>query len=269
MNVFFKSVKAEMIKQHKNYFHSKMIYVSLFVWPLIGFVSAYYSFKPFNIEGTPIPYINEENLIIFILLGYICMSFFRSLVQSAWRFSFERQSGTLELIYLTPVSRLSVVLGNAVSSVFESVWVMVVFAGGIFLLKYKYFYINVPAALISTMLMMLMAVCWGMLLNSLFLFSRDTGFLFTILEEPMEIFAGVKVPTVVFPLWAKLISLIFPLTYAIEAMRRVFLNGESLYAIRGFMGISVLIVILMLIITNICLKLGEDHAKKTGNMALF
>lgn len=269
MKEFVKSVRAEVLKQHRNYFHSKMIYVSLFVWPIISFVASYFSFKPFNIENTAVPYLNEKNLIIFILLGYIAMSFFRSLVQSAWRFSGEREYGTLELIYLTPTSRLAVILGNAIASLFESVWVMVVFSGGILILKYKYFNINVTAAAVVTILMILMAVMWGMLLNSLFLFSRDSGFLFTILEEPMEIFGGVKVPTSVFPAWAKAISMIFPLTYAVDAMRRVFLNGNSIYEIRGFILVSLLIISLMFIMISSCLVLGERHAKKTGNMALF
>jgi ABC-2 type transport system permease protein len=266
---FIKSVKAEMLKQHRNYFHSKIIYISLFIWPIISFISAYFSFKPFNISNTAVPYLNEKNLIIFILLGYICMSFFRSLVQSAWRFSSEREYGTLELIYLTPTNRMAVILGNALSSLFESVWVMVVFSSAILILKYKYFNINIPASLVVTLFMILMAIMWGMLLNSLFLFSRDSGFLFTILEEPMEIFAGVKVPTNVFPLWAKAISLIFPLTYAVDAMRRVFLNGSSLYEVRGFIFISIIILAVMFLIISLCLTLGEKHAKKTGNMTLF
>ncbi|MBB6217477.1 ABC-2 type transport system permease protein [Anaerosolibacter carboniphilus] len=269
MKNFLKVVQAEMIKQHKNYFHSKIIYVSLFIWPIISFISSFYSFKPFHIENMPVPYLNQENLIIFILLGYICMNFFRSLVQSAWFFSFERQYGTLELIYLSPTNRLGVILGNAISSVFESVWVMVVFSGGMFILKHKYLNMNLSAAVIVIGLMMVMAVMWGMLLNALFLFSRDTGFLFTVLEEPMEIFSGVKVPTMVFPLWAKMISLMFPLTYAVEAMRRVFLNRENLYEIQDFLQISLLLIVAMGTLIYVCLKLGERHAKKTGNMALF
>lgn len=108
-----------------------------------------------------------------------------------------------------------------------------------------------------------------MFLNSMFLFSRDSGFLFTILEEPMEIFSGVKVPTMVFSFWAKLLSFIFPLTYALDAMRKVFLNGESLYEVRGFIGISIFIIILLFAIIETCLIQGEKHAKITGNMTLF
>jgi ABC-2 type transport system permease protein len=266
---FFKAVKAEMLKQHKVYFHSKAIYVSLFIWPVLSFISSYFSFKPFNIDSSTVVYLNEKNLLIFILLGYICMSLFRSLVQSAWNFSFERISGTLEYIYLSPVNRLAVILGNTLSSLFESVWVMAVFSLSIFILKHQYLNINVPAAIVTLLLMIIMAVMWGMLLNSLFLFSRDAAFLFTILEEPMEIFSGVKVPTVIFPFWAKIISFIFPLTYALEAIRKVFLTGDSLNKVKGFIICSIFIILIMFILINLCLILGEKHAKKTGNMTLF
>ena len=269
MKGFVKTVRAEMIKQHKVYFHSRMIYVSLFIWPVLSFTASYFSFKPFNIDRSAVPYLNEKNLLVFMLLGYICMSFFRSLVQSAWYFSFERTAGTLEYIYLSPANRMAVILGNALSSLFESVWVMLVFSISISVMNRQSFHMNFPAAAVVIMLMMVMAVLWGMLLNALFLFSRDSAFLFTILEEPMEVFAGVKVPTEVFPLWAKAISFLFPLTYAVEAVRRVFLNGDDLGGIRSFIYVSLFILLLMVILINLCLKLGEKHAKRTGNMTLF
>ena len=269
MKQFFKCVRGEMLKQHKNYFHSPIIYVSLFLWPLISFIATYYSFKPFNLNNSKIPYVNKDNIIIFLLLGYMCMSFFRSLVQSAWNFSFERVSGTLELIFLSPASRQGVILGNAIASLFESVFIMVVFSIIIFILKHQYFNINFVAALVVFFLMLVMAVLWGMFLNALFLFSRDSGFLFTVLEEPMEIFSGVKVPAALFPAWAKIISFIFPLTYVIEAVRKVFLDKSSLYEIRGFIFISLVIIIGMYVFTSVALQAAEKHARKTGNMTLF
>lgn len=114
-----------------------------------------------------------------------------------------------------------------------------------------------------------MAVVWGMFLNSLFLFSRDSGFLFTVLEEPMEIFSGVKVPTVLFPIWAKAISIIFPLTYAVEAVRRVFLLGGSLYEIRSFLLIGILIIGILLAGIKVILRIVEQHIRITGNATLF
>lgn len=116
----------------------------------------------------------------------------------------------MELIYLSLANRASIILGNAISSLFESVWVMVVFTCGVFVLKSMYFNINVPAAIIVSILMIIMAVMWGMLLN-----------------------------------------------------------GEGLYEVRGFIIISISIIAVILVLINVLLKLGEKHAKRTGNMSLF
>lgn len=268
MKEFLKVVKAECKKQHLNYFHSKIIYVSLFIWPILSFISSYYSFKPFKINST-IPYLTEKNIIIYLLLGYMTMSLFRSLVQSAWNFSFERISGTLELIYLSPASRQAVILGNAISSLFESVVVMVFFSLFLMLFKREVLNINYLALIIALLITLVMAVLWGMLLNSLFLFSRDSGFLFTILEEPMEIFSGVKVPVVVFPLWAKIISVVFPLTYAIEAVRNAILNGNDREYLWKFVIIGLVIIAIEYIASVTIIKIVEKHSRKTGNFTYF
>ena len=266
---FIKALTAEMKKQHKNYFHSRMIYVSLFVWPFLSFVTTYYSFKVFNIEKSKISYITSENMVVYLLLGYMCMSFFRSLVQSAWNFSFERISGTLELIYLSPVNRAAVLLGNAISSLFESVFVMLIFSILVLIINGEVLLIKILPCITVFFIVTAMAVAWGMFLNSLFLFSRDSDFLFTVLEEPMEIFSGVKVPTILFPVWAKAISVFFPLTYAIEAVRRVVLTGSTLYEIRGFVVTGVVIIAILLVLISTMIKIVERHMRITGNITLF
>lgn len=271
MSYFIKVLKAEMEKQHKNYFFSKSIYVSLFIWPLLTFITAYYSYKPFRLDKIvgELSYINEKNLIIFVLIGYMCLMFFRCFVQSAWRFSMERIFGTLEYVYMTPANRLAFIMGNAVSSLLESIWLFVVFTMGVFSLNAAAYKVSIISAIIGIILLIVLSMLWGMLLNALFLFSRDSNFLYTVLEEPMEIFAGIKVPTAVFPIGAKAVSAVFPLTYIAEMMRRIFIRGDGILQIKGFVFISILIGFIMLSATVICLKLGEQYAKKTGNMALF
>ena len=114
-----------------------------------------------------------------------------------------------------------------------------------------------------------MALLWGVFLNACFLYSRDTDFLFTILEEPMEIFSGVKVPIVIFPAWAKIISFIFPLTYALEAIRQVMLNGASLQAVSTILFVCLGIIMVLLFATLITIVVVEKHMRKTGNVVLF
>ncbi len=262
-------VWAEAKKQHKNYFHNKTIYMSLFVWPFLNFLTAYYGYKSFKMDVSSVPFLNSENIIVYLILGYMCMSFFRSLVQSAWNFSFERQSGTLEYIYLSPANRFAVLLGNAISSVFESVFVMFVFGIIIIFMKKEVLKMKIAVCLLVFIIMTVMAVLWGTFLNAMFLYSRDTDILFTILEEPMEIFSGVKVPVYLFPGWAKIISFIFPLTYALEAVRQVVLNGACFYQLKTFFAISAAIIVLLFGVTLITIRIVEKHMRKTGNATLF
>jgi ABC-2 type transport system permease protein len=85
----------------------------------------------------------------------------------------------------------------------------------------------------------------------------------------MEIFSGVKVPTSLFPFWAKVISVVFPLTYAIDAVRKVVLLGNSFYEIRWFLVISVAIIVILLVTILMILKIVERHVRLTGNINLF
>ena len=271
MNGFWNLVFAEMKKQYKNYFHNKFIYFSLFLWPMLSFVNGYYQFKPFDFTAVSekVPYLTGESLLSFVLIGYMAMIFFRTLVQSAWHFSFERTSGTLELVYLSPANRLAIVLGNCLSALLNSVWLFVVFMIGI-QISFSGVSVANPFLFGSAFLMMIiMSVIWGMLLNGLFIITRDSGFLFTILEEPMELFAGVKVPVGLMPMWAQGIASAFPLTYAIRTLRMFMFETVNFTETLRIFGIMTLVCITMFILTLLTLKWGEEHNRKTGNMALF
>lgn len=271
MRQFFKVVKAEAYKQFRNRLHSIWVIFSMLLWPGLAFATAVFQFKPFDFSHLQleIPYLTNENLLTFIMIGYFAMVFFRSFVQSAWEFSDERIYGTLELIYLSPASRLAVMLGNAMSSLITNVWMFAVFMGGIFIVFYDVVIGNWWLLALAFVVMLVMSILWGTFLNALFLFTRDSGMLFTVLEEPMELFAGVKVPFSFFPIWAKLIGSLFPLTYAIKLLRKVVFEQVDIYAVSGLIYTCIGICITLLVLTIIALKLGEAHNTKTGDMALF
>lgn len=269
--MILKVVLAEMKKQFRHTFHNGLVVFSMFLWPLLSFATAYYQFKPFSFEGIydAIWYLKEDTLITFIMIGYFAMMFFRSLVESAWRFSFERTSGTLELIFMSPANRMAVIFGNALASLLSNVWMFTVFIVGLSFIANTTVISNPLLLIFGLMLMMIMAVLWGMLLNALFICSRDSSFLFTILEEPMELFSGVKIPVQLFPLWAKTIAGVFPLTYAIKLLRKIVFLHSSFYDVQGLIYTSVLICITMFVATYLVLIAGEKVNRRTGNMALF
>lgn len=266
------SIKAEAIKQHKSMYHSNLIYFSMLLWPVLQLFTSYYSYKPF--EGSAASrivakWVGEDMIFAFILFGYISFMFFKCFVQSAWRFSYERVSGTLELIYLSPASRLGVMLGNALASLFESSWMFTVFCAGALLFFTNLNISNAFMLIVAILSLVIPSICWGIFMNSLFMFSRDSGFLFTIFQDPMELFGGAKIPYLAFPFWAKLIGGVFPLTWSANTVRKIFMHGAALSDIKTELLILSLICVILFLLTLLMLKKSEAYARKTGNMALF
>ncbi|WP_186579406.1 ABC transporter permease [Aquibacillus kalidii] len=262
---------AEMVKSHQHNFHSKMIYLSLFFWPVLLFITSYFALKPFDLGSTsPIAeFFDPDDLMLFLLTGYLGYIFFWSLVQSAWQTSYERQTGTLELIFLTPVSRLAFVYGRAAGNLFEAVWLFSVFTVLMLVIVGGMQSIVWSALPLAFVILIVSAVIWGGFLNVVFLFSRDASFLFTILEEPMEFFAGIRLPVAAFPVWGKVIAYIFPLTFVLEMIRGLVVEGKSFTELLSPFAWLVGILSLLFLLTIILLNKAEKNAKETGNMVLF
>ncbi|MDF2519746.1 MAG: phosphate transporter permease [Clostridia bacterium] len=266
------SIKAEAIKQHKSVYHSNLMYFSMLIWPVLELFSAYYAYKPF--EGTAASeivakWVGDDMIFAFILFGYISFIFFRCFVQSAWRFSSERISGTLELIYQTPANRLGIMLGNALASLFESTWMFMVFCIGALVLFTNLRISSIFMPLVAVLSLVIPSICWGIFMNSLFMFSRDSGMLYTVFQSPMEIFGGAKLPYPAFPFWAKVIGGVFPLTWSINIVRKIFMNGALLSDIKFELLVLCAICAALFLMTLLLLKKSEAYARKTGNMALF
>jgi ABC-2 type transport system permease protein len=266
------SIIAEAIKQHKSVYHSNLMYFSMLIWPVLQLFTSYYSYKPF--EGSAASelvskWVGEDMIFAFILFGYISFMFYKCFVQSAWRFSFERIAGTLELIYLTPASRLGVMLGNALASLFESAWMFTVFCAGAIFLFTNLNISNIFMPIIAVFSLVIPSICWGIFMNSLFMFSRDTNIFFTIFQDPMELFGGAKIPFPAFPIWAKLIGGVFPLTWSASIVRKIFMHGAVIADIGVELLSLSLICMGLFFLTLFLLKKSEAYARKTGNMALF
>jgi ABC-2 type transport system permease protein len=269
MNNIWQIISAEVVKQHRNSFHSRMVYFSLLIWPIITFFDANYSYKPFNLTSANwANFHSEQSILSFLIVGLFGSITFRSLVQSAWQMGFERQNGTLEILFLTPANRLALIYGRALGALFENVWMflifsvlVVLFVGGISVSDLVYLPFCFLVVLVA-------ALVWGGLLNVVFLFSRDASVLFTILDEPMVLFSGVRIPTFLFPLWAKVISVVFPLTYILVIMRRLLLDenlGSLVWNIVGLVISNVTLIGL----TVWLLKKAEGNARRNGELSFY
>lgn len=102
MKKIFLVIKAEIEKQQKHDYHSAFVYLSLLIWPILGFLEVYYTYKPFSLTGY-MGISDSKELLAFLGTGFMSYTCFWSMVQNAWSMANqERKGGTLEITFLSP-----------------------------------------------------------------------------------------------------------------------------------------------------------------------
>lgn len=261
---------AEIRKQHRHNFHSLSIYFSLLLWPILAFINTYYIYKPFNlVSNTQASGVvnSAQSLIIFLITGFVGHNFFYSMVQSAWQMGVERQNGTLETVFLSPANRLAIAYGRSLGALFQNVWMFSAFSILMIIWSKGFSIDSILYTPVAFIILTVSATVWGGFMNVIFLFSRDAGILNNILDTPMEFFSGVSVPSASFPLWAKVISVIFPLTHSLVIFRST-LSGMGGIHFGDVIRLSISLIIII-IITFILIKLAERNARRTGNLTFY
>lgn len=264
---------AEALKQHRRVFGSKLVVFSMLLWPALQLAETYYTVRP--VAGTagaatrwPLA-ADPERLLAFLATGALAYTFFFALVQSAWHFSFERVSGTLELLFLSPANRLAVVVANSAGALVQNVWLFTCFtAAG--LLATDVTDVAHPAMYGVVFLALLVpAVAWGAFLNSLLIFSRDSALLYTVLDEPLWFVSGVRLPLFALPGWVRALGAGIPLTGSLVVVRGALLDGQGPLALSGELAALGGLSCLLLAAAAMMLRVGEARAQRTGQLRMF
>ncbi|TGV24466.1 hypothetical protein EN829_044435, partial [Mesorhizobium sp. M00.F.Ca.ET.186.01.1.1] len=65
------------------------------------------------------------------------------------------------------------------------------------------------------------------------------------------------------------ISFCFPLTYALQLVRRLLMEGAPLSALAPELALLASVLLLLVLVTVVLLKKAEKHMKETGNMVMY
>ncbi|XCP86437.1 ABC transporter permease [Roseburia hominis] len=263
-------IYAEIRKQKQHNYHSYFVYFSLLIWPILGFLEVYYTYKPFELTGNIAGIGNAQTLLAFLATGYMAYNCFWSMVQNAWSMSYdERTGGTLEIAFLTPANRLALNYGKALGALIQEAWMFCCFC--LFILFYTRSLSLANWYLFPLIFLLLVAssTIWGGMLNAIFLFSRDASIIMDLFDTPMLLFSGTRIPLNAFPLWARLISLLFPLTYCLNLIRLTLHIHQQPTSL--FPDLIKLLICLttMIAITQILLKKAEQTNRQTGELLFY
>lgn len=257
---------AESKKTYRNQNRNISSLISMLIWPLISYVNIIFTYKSFDVNSlVPFGITSESELLIFLTTGAMVYNCFWITVQGGIDLTQDRQNGTLEMVFLTPVNRLILMYTKAIASQLNTVILSAIFLF-VSLLSVT-FSLAVPVQLfIAYCVVVICATIWGGFIGTIFLIGRDATFLFTICDEPMRFFSGSMVPTASFPLIFKWISFLFPATYCIKFIQSIVLRRSIVLG--EILGI-IISTSLLVIITIYLLQIIEKRNRKNGGLQLY
>ncbi len=82
----------------------------------------------------------------------------------------------------------------------------------------------------------------------------------------MVFFSGVRFPVMILPIWGKILSLFFPLTYALGVLRGIFSSD-------GFVVFDIILMLIvngtLIVVTGVLVKYVEKKFRRTGEFNLY
>ena len=182
----------------------------------------------------------------------------------------ERWMGTIEVLFVTPTNKMTILLASGVSSLVEASWwiVCVFFLGGaIFGLQPNI--ASVSAVLISILSTMIALIAVGVFFASFFVLTRAADQLASGLQAPIRFFSGVAFPVTALPQILQYVSYLIPVTYGILVMRNSILTGANIGAIWLDLLPLYIMAAIFMIAGHVTLKIVERRAKKKGTLYMF
>ncbi len=211
--------------------------------------------------------------LTYAILGAGMMSMWgQTLYGSGWATGQDRELGTLEPTLQSPTPYLYVILGRVLWNVVSGLLgglivyvVVVVVAGGPPALPD-------PLAFVALFLfVMLTLAAVGVVFAAFYVYTRYAGFVQNIGEFAFYVGTGCMFPVVLLPFWTNPIALVFPPTWALDALRYVAIPGYG-----GFgwgLGIDLVGAVgtttAYLVLAGSVFHRVERHVLEVGNLAEY
>lgn len=197
------------------------------VLPLLAIMAYLYVYRYFGAA---------DEFVSFVVLGGAMVAFWLSVLWGiANHMYWEKQTGNLELYFISPVAPEALMFGMATGSLVNSATrAAAAVAAGVFAFGAVFDMGGVPAALGVLLLTLASLYLLGMMFASLFLvYGREGEHLAQSLQEPVFFAAGFYYPVTTLPTAVQAVASVLPLTVGLDAMRQLLIPG-----IEGFLPLQ-------------------------------
>jgi ABC-2 type transport system permease protein len=182
----------------------------------------------------------------------------------------EQVRGSLEALFLTPVSRLVILFGPVVSQILWALWMFLVVGGALVI----FFGLSIsPAEALRALGVILVAVPalygLGALFASVVLRFGEVSALVQTVRGIFTVFCGMTFPIVILPEWARAVALTLPPTYLIGDLRKVLLAGSDLASLVPELIILAALGLALCGLAVVAFRRTERYARRGGSLAQY
>ncbi|HLO29397.1 MAG TPA: ABC transporter permease [Anaerolineales bacterium] len=224
--------------------------VSSILQPIIWITPVYFMGKAFSTNGQALgfaAYSGTGDYMSFILLGTVLSNFILTVFWGmGYALKEDMDAGVLESNWLTPVSRLLILVGRTLTSLLTTTItssIMLIIASALFGFKPTG---NTLAAFLTALPMLLGLYGFGFAFAGIVLLMREANTLVDTSSFLIQGFSGTNFPVKSLPTWLIPISLMLPLTYGLDAVRGWLLHTNTILPIRVEIVILIIFMFVML-----------------------
>lgn len=220
-------------------------------------------------------YPNKSDTIVLtaIIGGGVLGMWGNTLFASSSTMSYDRMNGTMESHLISPTNLFYVLLGRTFWNAFIGIINMIaVFIFAEIVFQTLITIVSPLAFIVAFVLTLFSLASVGMVLSMIFVFSRKSYILTGILEYPIYVLSGALVPITMLPAWTNPISMAFPVTWGIEALRQSAIVGYQPvfgFDLAGNCLVCLLISLLFMIISWFALKRVVSLVRATGSFVRY
>ena len=213
----------------------------------------------------------STNVAGFVFVGYAMYMWLSSLLWGAGTALRQEQvRGSLEAVFVTPVSRLVPLFGPGVATLIPMSLTFVVMGVALWL-----FFGVVPplAAVAQAAVIVVMGVPALYAIGALFAASvlrfGEVGPIVQLIRGMFVLACGITFPVAMLPLWAQVWAWLMPPTYIVDDIRRLLLQGARLTELLPHVAIVLSIASLVALVAVYVFRYLETSARRTGMLGRF
>ena len=218
--------------------------------PIIWITPVYFMGKAFSTNGQATgfaAYSGSGDYMSYILVGTVLTNFIMTVFWGmGYALKEDMDAGVLESNWLTPVSRLLILVGRTLTSMLTTtITSIAMLALGSFLFGFKPTG-NTFAAILTAIPMLVGLYGFGFAFAGIILFMREANTMVDVGSFLVQGFSGTNFPVKSLPYWLIPVSLMLPLTYGLDAIRGLLLKTRTLFPINVEIIILIVFMFVML-----------------------